>query len=209
MIELKLIKRNLEDKAHYLRGQGLIPAVVYGPGFENLHVSIDDIEFRKVYREAGTSNVIHTTGDFPEEMVLIQAIQTHVVSGDILSVDLKVVQKGEKTEVTVPFAFVGEAPAVKNNIGVLNISQEEVVIETIPSKIPDHIDIDISVLEHLGDSIKLSDIRLDEGVVFADEDDTLIVSISSLNKEEENTDNDEGMVPELVDQKGKETKEDE
>lgn len=201
MIELNITKRDIKESTDHLRSQGFIPAVMYGAGYESIPVSVSDNEFRKVYREAGTSNVITTTGDIAGEMVLVQDIQTHVVSGKILNIDFKVVNKGETTEVTVPLKFVGESPAVKNNIGLLNTSREEVVLETIPSKIPDHIEVDISMLANLGDHIKVSELNLPDGVKILDDADETIVSIIGIQGEK-NDDNDATFVePELVNQK--------
>ncbi len=201
MIELKVLKRDTKDSNDYLRSHGLIPAVMYGPGFDNISISVNDGEFRKVYREAGTSNVIHTIGDIKGEMIIVQDMDVHVVSGDILSIDFKVVNKGETTEITVPIKLVGESLAVKNNIGLLNFSHEEVVIETIPSKIPDHIEVDISELNGLGDNIKLSDIKFQEGVKCIDDIEITVVSIISPQEEKTEDDNID-IEPELVNQKG-------
>ena len=208
MIELKITKRDTQESTDYLRSQGLIPAVMYGAGYESIPVSVRDNEFRKVYRNAGTSNVITTTGDISGEMVLIQDMQVHVVSGKILNIDFKVVNKGETTEVTVPLRFVGESPAVKNNVGLLNTSREEVVLETIPSKIPDHIEIDISVLANLGDNIKVSDIKLSEGVKILDDINETIVSVIGTQEDAgiDNAESEPFVGPELVNQKEGEEK---
>lgn len=204
MIELKVLKRDTKESTEHLRSQGLIPAVMYGSGFESTPITINDGEFRKVYRDAGTSNVINTTGDISGEMIIVQDMHVHVVSGDILNIDFKVVNKGEVTEITVPIELVGESFAVKTNVGLLNFSHEEVVIETVPSKIPNNIEVDISGLKELGDNIKLSDIKLPEGVKLIDDVETTVVSIIAVKEErEEESISEEDMQPELVDQKGK------
>ena len=205
MIELNVFKRDAEDSSEYLRSQGLVPAVMYGSTFDSMPVSVNDIEFRKVYREAGTSHLITTTGDVAGELCLVQDMQAHVVSGDLLHIDLKVVNKGEKTEVTIPVVLVGEAPAKKNSIGLVNFAHEEVVVETTPSSIPESIEVDISGLAQIGDGIKLSDIKLPKGVELVDDPETTLVSIVAPRTEEIEESNDSGvsMEPELVDQKGK------
>lgn len=206
MIELKVLKRDPQDSNEYLRSQGLVPAVLYGSHFESVPVSIEDGEFRKAYREAGTSHLISTIGDISGELCLVQDVQAHVVSGELLHIDFKVVNQGETTEVTIPVVLVGESPAKKNSIGLLNFSHEEVVIETLPSKIPEKIEVDISGLVAIGDAIKLKDVKLPEGVELVDEANTTLVSIVAPREEEpeeEPTERDSAMEPELVDQKGK------
>ena len=206
MIELKVLKRDPEDSNEYLRSQGLVPAVMYGAHYDSTPVSVDDIEFRKVYREAGTSHVITTTGDITGEMCLIQDMHAHVVSGELLHVDFKVINKGEKTEVTVPVVLVGEAPAKKNGLGIIHQGIEELVVETLPSNIPESIEVDISGLTNLGDGIKVSDITLakDVTLIDADEDMTIVSIVAPRAQEPEaQSTSDTTMEPELVGQKGK------
>lgn len=206
MTELKLTKRDAQNTPAYLRSQGQVPAVCYGAGFENTLVSVDDIEFRKVYRHVGTSGLITTSGDIAGEQCLVQDMDVHVVSGEIMHIDFKMVAKGETTEVTVPVEVIGEPASVTNSTGVIHVAHSEIIIETIPSKIPESIKIDVSGME-IGDSVKVSDLKLDEGVVAIDDADTLVISLSTLKEnevEEEDTDmSDIAMEPELVDQKGK------
>ena len=205
MIELKVLKRDTKDNTEQLRAKGFIPAVMYGSEFESTSIMVDDIEFRKLYRTAGTSNVITTTGDIAGEMVLIQDMQVHVVSGKILNIDLKVINKGETTEVTVPIKLIGESAAVKNSLGIMNFSLEEVILETIPSKIPDHIVVDISELDNIGDGIKLSDIKIADDIKILDDIDTTVVSIIAVKEETETEPMSEtDMQPERIGEKKEE-----
>lgn len=205
MTELKLTKRDAQkESASSLRSQGNVPAVCYGGGFENTTVYVNDIDFRKAYRKVGTSGLITTSGDVNGEQCLVQDMQVHVVTGDILHIDFKMVAQGETTEVTVPVKVTGEPKAVANNEGAIYIAASEVVIETIPSQIPESITIDISKME-MGDTIRVSDLNLDEGVVAIDDKNMLIVSLSGVkeNEEEEESNEPVSMEPELVGQKGK------
>jgi len=208
MTDLKVLKRDLKESNEMLRSKGLVPAVMYGPEFESTPIMVDDIEFRKVYRQTGKSSIINTVGEIKGEMVIVQDVSVHVVSGELLHIDFKVTEKGKKTEVTIPFKLIGESPAVKNNLGILNFSNDEVVIEAIPSLIPSHIDVDISTLVALGDGIKLSDITFPKGVDILEEVDLTIVSITAIREEEEEVvESEEFSEPELVNQKGKEESE--
>lgn len=209
MIELTVKKRDSKNSNDFLRSQGMVPAVIYGHGFDNASLSIDDSELRKVYKKAGTSHVINLKGDTTATMCIIQDMQVHVVSGDILHVDLKVVNAGETTEVTIPLTLIGESPAHKNGIGLINFSLEEITIETLPSNIPDKIEVDISGLNNLGDSVKLSDLKFSKDIKVLDDMNTTIVSIVAPREEEpEEPAEPVSMEPELVDQKGKAKEED-
>jgi large subunit ribosomal protein L25 len=184
MTELNVLKRDVKASLTQLRSEGKAPGVCYGSGIESTPVLFDEGEFRKVYREVGTSSVIDLGGDMKGQQCFVQDMQVHVVSGEILHVDFKVVAAGETTEVTVPVETEGEAPAVTKKEGILNVSLNEISIEAVPSKVPAAITVDVSTLE-IGDNIKVTDLKLPEGVTALEDADAVVVSISGLQEESE------------------------
>jgi large subunit ribosomal protein L25 len=60
--------------------------------------------------------------------------------------------------VPVPVEYIGEAPAVKAGLGVLNTLVDELEIEVLPTEIPHKIEVDLSTLVNLGDAIYVNDI---------------------------------------------------
>jgi len=184
MTELNVSKRDAQMSLKALRAEGRTPGICYGAGFENTPVSFDQGEFRKVYKKAGTSSVVELTGDLKGQQCFIQDMQVHVVSGEVLHVDFKIVAQGETTEVTVPIETVGEAEAVTKKQGILNQSIHEVQLEAIPSKVPSVITVNVESL-NVGDSIRISDLVIPEGVTFLEDADAVVVSISGLSEESE------------------------
>ena len=97
-------------------------------------------------------------------------------------------------------------------MGVINFSNDEVLIECIPSDIPAQIEVDISTLTKVGDNIKLKDITAPKGVEFMDDLETTLVSIIIPKENEEEPEEAaslESTEPELVGQKGGEKEESE
>jgi large subunit ribosomal protein L25 len=184
MTKLNVQKRDVNGSLNHLRSEGLTAGVCYGSGFENTPVSFNEADFRKVYREAGTSSVITLGGDLENEQCFIHDMQVHVTSGDVLHVDFKIVAVGEKTEVAVPIETEGEAPAVTSHKGLLRVAHNEINVEAIPSEIPSEFLVDISGLKEVGDSIKVSDLKLPKGVVVLDDHNMTLVTISSLQEDD-------------------------
>ena len=59
MISLSAKTRNIfGKKTKAIKNQGLIPAVVYGPGVKNASVEVEEKEFVKVFRKAGESSLV-------------------------------------------------------------------------------------------------------------------------------------------------------
>ncbi|KKS11291.1 MAG: 50S ribosomal protein L25, partial [Candidatus Daviesbacteria bacterium GW2011_GWB1_41_5] len=58
-IPLKAVEREiLGKKVARLRRDGLIPAHVFGNKIETEHVSVNTLEFKKVYSEAGETGLV-------------------------------------------------------------------------------------------------------------------------------------------------------
>ena len=92
-------------------------------------------------------------------------------------------------------------------------SLEQLSIECLPTDLPDSIDVDITGLEEIGDSLLVSDIQAPDGVeILSDPDDVVVVVIAQAAEEveeEEEVELEEGMEPEMVgeDEEGEEREE--
>ncbi len=74
-MDLKVEKREtLGKKVNSLRGQGLLPAELYGHGVSNLHLAVSAKDFDKVYKEAGENTVINIVVDGTTKPALIYGV---------------------------------------------------------------------------------------------------------------------------------------
>src|ERR671921_726662 len=108
---------------------------------------------------------------------LIREIQRHPFKRMILHVDFQELVAGEKVTVNIPLVLVGIPDAVRLGGGVLDQVLRELEIEVDPSDIPNHIDVDVSMLD-LGHSLHISDLKLPPGVTVMDDPETTIVVCS-------------------------------
>jgi large subunit ribosomal protein L25 len=189
-MELVVQKREiLGKKLKSLRGEGLIPAELYGRGFENTHLSVAAKDFISVFKKAGESVVvklkIKNGGEKSEEInVLIHDIQRNPTNDEITHIDFYQVRMDEKITASVPLEFIGEAPAVKEKVGVLNKSMREIEVEALPGDLPQSVKVDISVLSNIGASIRVKDLRVGKGVKILIEPETVLATIVEQAKEE-------------------------
>ena len=160
-----------------LRAQGRIPAVVYGRGREPVALAVDAAAFAVIHPSHWYSSLItlKTEGDGGESpTVMIAEVQRDPVRRNVISVDFKRVSLRETIHTRVAVRHLGESPGVKKG-GILDQVMHEVVVECLPTDMPDHVEVDISALE-IGDSARVRDLILPPGVkVIAPEDDALIV----------------------------------
>ncbi|RME79158.1 MAG: hypothetical protein D6785_11430 [Planctomycetota bacterium] len=88
-METKLVvqKRDLTGKesARKIRKKGQIPGVIYGLKKEVVHIQVEDIAFRKVFRQKPETIELEWEGNI--EKVKIQDIQIDTLEEKILHVD--------------------------------------------------------------------------------------------------------------------------
>ena len=181
------IKANQRDKSvnlEKLREEGNVPAVLYGPKQENISILIAENELLKVYGEAGESSVISLKEGANEHEVLIHEIKFNPVTGRPIHVDFYAIEKGKKITVSLPLEFIGESNAVEILGGSLVKVIHELEVEALPKDLPQHLEIDISVLVDFESQIKAGDIKLPEGVELGIEADEVIALVKAAREEE-------------------------
>ncbi|MEE8131893.1 MAG: 50S ribosomal protein L25 [Candidatus Paceibacterota bacterium] len=211
-MELTVQKREIfGKKVKELRKQDLIPAELYGHGFENLHLSVPAKDFSRIFNEAGESTIIKLKvegGDGKEKgselNVLVHDIQKNVLTDEISHIDFYQVRMDEKIKAAVPLEFIGEAPAVKEKGGVLIKSVHEIEVEVLPADLPHNIPVNLDELDDIGKNIHMKDIKIDEKVKVLIEPETVIATVIEPIKEEEKV---EEVSVEEVEVEGEEAKE--
>jgi len=168
-IALNAFPRTLGRRAgsRTLRASGRVPAVIYGKlnKPQSLEINLQDI--RDVVHGAASENVLlnlTVQGDpKPNRLAIIQEIQHHVLSNQLLHLDLHEVAENEKVILTVPVDSVGEALGVKTGGGTLEHVLFKLKVRALPKDLPESLVVDVSHLE-IGQAIHIGDIKAPPGV---------------------------------------------
>lgn len=184
-MELQVQKRERVGKADALRRTGLIPLELYGKGVQNLHLTAPVKEFKKVLKEAGENTIVNAVLDEKKYPVIIHEVHYHGVSGDILNVDLYQIRMDEKIKLMVPLEFIGVSLAVKEKNGLLVKPIHEVEVEALPMDVPHTLQIDISKITEIGQSLYVKDLVLPKSAKVSFAPDTVLVSVVAKMTEEE------------------------
>ena len=91
----------------------------------------------------------------------------------------------KKLSTEIPLEFVGESKAVKELSALLNKSIDFVSVECLPQDLVNEIEVDISSLEAIGDSIQIKDLVLPPGIKVLNNPDDAVASVSEPQVEEE------------------------
>lgn len=200
-------------KVSQLRRQGLVPVALYGPGVEPISAQIPYRPLELALLSAGGTHLIDFKMGGATHIVLARAVQRDVIRGDILHVDFFVVDESQVISTDVPIHFVNESPAVAAKKGILLAGPSMLSIETLPSKLLSVIQVDLSNLNEVGDSIYVYDLDLGEGIKILNDPDEMICRITQTSaaraeEELEATELEGGSAePEII-HKGKEDDED-
>jgi len=171
-----------------LRGEGKVPAVIYGRGEDTLPLIIDGRTLRQVLVTGGGNVLVDLAvkargKKTRQETVMFKDIQRDIIYQDrIVHVDFIRISMTDKIEVAVTLKFIGE-PAGLNEGGVLSMVSREVTIKCLPGDIPEHFDIDISTL-NIGDSLAADALDIDEKFELITLPETVLVQVLAPMAEE-------------------------
>ena len=202
-VTLKVEERKERGKQlKNLRKEGKLPAVVYGPEEESTALTIGQVPFEKLFHEAGESTIITLQGVGKDKEVLIHDVYFDPTKGGPIHVDFYAIERGKELTVNVPLEFEGEAPAVKQG-GSLTKVLHEVEVTCRPSNLPQHITVDVSVLDDFEKQIHVKDIAVPEGVKIENSPDEVVALVQEVQEEVEEVPESVDMDAIEVEEKGK------
>jgi len=168
MNSLEANTRNTKSKGDVrsLRLKGNVPGIIYGGTNQNEKVSVSKKTLKFLIEKKNfLSNIITLNLDGKPQNVLPREITYNVVSDEPTHIDFLRVVPGVKIRIEVPVQFINheKSPGLKRG-GVLNIVRRKVELKCPSEKIPESIIIDLDGIE-IGESFKISSIKLEEGVM--------------------------------------------
>lgn len=181
-ISLKLEKRTVNGKQVVkLRNEGQVPSVIYGGSGEPISTQSPIVETTKVAHEAGKHSPIDITIDGKKRLVIIKSIDMDPVKHVLRHVAFHAIKQNEKivTEVPVVLVGLGESAAERAGLVVLQ-AIEHLEIRALPANLPESVEISIVDLATDEDKLTVGDIKLPEGVEFADHEQDMDLVIANV-----------------------------
>jgi large subunit ribosomal protein L25 len=179
-IELKVEKREvLGKKVKFLRNKGMVPAHLFGHNVDSLSLQGEAAVLSKVISQAGKTRLIDLKVGKSQKAhnVMVREVQKDAIRGSLVHVDFYEVNMAEKIKVEVPIQIVGESPALKIRENMLYQTLSSLHIECLPGIMPDRIQVDISIIKEVEQSVHVKDISLPD-VTILNEPDLVIAKVS-------------------------------
>ena len=162
-VELQIASREITGKAtKRLRKVGIIPANIFGHKEPSQAVQVDAVSFERLQRSHGARGIIglRMDGSGGVQTALVRHIQRDPRSGKVIHVDFFRVSLRERLNVKIPLRFVGEAPAVKTEGGVLLHLLDALEVECEAGDIPEYVEVDVTPLTEIDALLHAEDVPL-------------------------------------------------
>ncbi|RLT45550.1 MAG: 50S ribosomal protein L25 [Chloroflexi bacterium] len=173
-------------KVKHLRKQGMVPVVIYGQDSQPVNAQVDSMNLDRLLHTGGATQLVELTmtgGGLHN--VLIREVQRHPVRRNPTHVDFYSVNMLAKQQVRVPVVVVGRLPSSAAGM-VLIQAMSDVEIEALPSAIPAHIEVDISVLNGTDtERITIAGLPVLAGITYLDDADESVFSLIASRTETE------------------------
>ncbi len=150
----------LGKKNKRLFDEGYIPAVVYNSKGDSTNIKITRSFATKIMSEVTSATVLDAEYDGKDMKVIVKEIDVNPFTERIRHIAFFEIDEKQEMTFTIPFRIVGVAPAVKNNLGILVEVLSSIDVRGKLSDLVPFIEIDVTKLEHPGQSISLDDLDL-------------------------------------------------
>ena len=185
-VVLQAAKRDVVGKqVKALRREGKLPAVIYGRHTEPMNINLDAHSASLLLGRLTSSSLVTINVDGKEHIALVREKQRDYIKNRLLHVDFMDVSLSEKLRTSVSIHFVGVSQAVKDHNAVLVHNLESIEVESLPADLPEHIDVDISVLKRPGEGIRLKDVQVSDKVRLLGDPETMVAVATFAKIEEE------------------------
>jgi len=183
-IVLKAEKRTLIGKqVSQLRRAGLLPGVIYGYNFEPTPITLEARNAGRVIPHLTSSSIVNI--DLGGKLIpaLVREKQKNFIKNVLTHVDFLAVSLTEKIRAEVSLHFSGLSPAIKDfNAAIVN-NMDSIEVEALANDLPERIEIDLSVLVKIGDSIHVRDLVIPAGVTLLTDIDEMVAVATATHDE--------------------------
>jgi large subunit ribosomal protein L25 len=168
-----------------LRSTGRVPGVVYGGKTKPTNVELNHVDIKNLILHSASENVlVDLSVENVKKLALVQDVQHHPLSREILHVDFHEVAPDEKVTIFVPVESTGEAVGVKAGGGTLEHVLFKIKVRALPKDLPEVITVDVSSLE-IGKSVHLGEIPPLPNVEFLGDKKFVVFSVAAPVTEEQ------------------------
>lgn len=157
-----------------LRATGIVPGILYGSMLEGaipIQMTARDLTVLREHTEE--SSLINVILEGKTYKSLIKEVQENPLKSEVYNIDFYAPNLKESVESEVHLVFTGDSES-EHTGNILVMSADSIEISALPESLPEHLEVDLSVLKTTDDMIRAQDIPLPEGVALESDADLVI-----------------------------------
>jgi large subunit ribosomal protein L25 len=172
---MKLEKRTESLKS--VRESKKIPGVLFGKTIEPESIQIDEKEFKDAFKQYGLTQAFEVKLGRKKHQVYVKDVQRHHINhNEFLNVKLLKVMAGDTIKANLPINLLNREKIEKPGV-IVQLLSDSVEVEYEVGQGVSHIDLDVGALQ-IGESLKVEDLNLPEGITLIDDPEKLVVNVS-------------------------------
>lgn len=156
--------------ARRIRRSSQIPAVLYGHGEPLRHITLPGHATMLAVKVPNQLLSLDMGGGEPV-LAIARDVQVEPVKRVIEHIDLVIVRKGERIEISVPIHVEGEVPG-----GVTTLETPTLLVTAEATNLPEQVVLDVSEME-IGGHITVADLTLPVGTEAVHEPESVVLTI--------------------------------
>ncbi len=178
VLNVEVRARSGTGGAREVRREGKVPGVLYGGKLAPVNIAVSAKDFRKSLHPGKLLGHLVTLRHGEEtQQVIAKSVQFHPVTDEAMHFDLYRVDEHQLIKINVPVHFKNHeiSPGLKAG-GSLEVVRHDVELACSADQIPEELVIDLAS-HNLGDTIRMSEVKLPAGVKSAMERDFVIATL--------------------------------
>lgn len=186
MEKVKFLERDLNGKKNkILLKDGFVPAVVYNAKTESKNIMLDTSTAKQILKNATSTTILDTELDGKSFKVVVKEIDINPITEELRHISFFEIDESKDMVFSIPFEIIGISPAVKNNLGVLVEVMDSIEVRCKVNDLIPSIKVDISELEHPGQSISIDELEIPKNISLINEElkNATVVTITEMQEE--------------------------
>lgn len=178
VLNVEVRARSGTGGAREVRREGKVPGVLYGGKLAPVNIAVSAKDFRKSLHTGKLLGHLVTLKHGEEtQQVIAKSVQFHPVTDEAMHFDLYRVDEHQLIKINVPVHFKNHeiSPGLKAG-GSLEVVRHDVELACSADQIPEELVIDLAS-HNLGDTIRMSEVKLPAGVKSAMGRDFVIATL--------------------------------
>lgn len=159
-----------------MRHAGLIPASIFGHG-EPENIRVHEHDLRELLRHHAPGGLLEVVLEGKTIPALIREMEKNPISGQVITLGFQRVDLRETVKASLPIMITGEEALIKEGL-VLTRAMDSLDVLGRADALPEALALDVSGCQ-AGETIRVGDIPLPEGVEASKDADLPVLSVST------------------------------